>query len=355
MPGAGLGPEFSGNGLSARATMVYSWNPMLELQDHIAKAQGATAGRRRDLIQRATKEYFSVLDVVRSPAAADFQAAEVRARAVLQQDLLSAEGIAPLCGETRLQESDLALVALSFEAIAPALRIPGAPAMAEPKTLMLALAGAAGALGGMFALAPLMRLAFQMQDLGLVLGGPLGAMLAVLIAHRLARVRLLARILPGIFVRPRAWRGAVRSEHEKTVRACLEQWVDGAVPLLAILCLHQPETARAKTDRDQALRRIGKLIYALHRADPPSLGVVAHELIQEAKNSGFEDLEGLPAFLENAEARKEIVTWKPDLQGRYERFGHIGEGDQVMVERPAVVFGGQVVQRGLVRKVRERT
>jgi hypothetical protein len=43
------------------------------------------------------------------------------------------------------------------------------------------------------------------------------------------------------------------------------------------------------------------------------------------------------------------------LAGRYETFGHITEGDRVTVERPAVVFGGQVVQRGLVRKVRDKT
>ena len=56
--------------------------------------------------------------------------------------------------------------------------------------------------------------------------------------------------------------------------------------------------------------------------------MVAHELIQEAKNSGFEGLEGLPAFLEAGRDEKETLTWKPDLQGRYETFGHIVEGDR---------------------------
>jgi hypothetical protein len=328
---------------------------MLELQDQIAKAQAATVGLRRDLVQRATKDYFGVLDVVRNPAAGDFQAAEARAHTVLKRDLLSAEGIAPISGEDGLAESDLALVALGFEAIAPVLRIPGPAVLAEPKTLLLALAGAAGAVGGMFALAPLMHMALEMRDLGFVLGGPLGALLAVLIVHRLARVRFLTRILPWLFIRPRTLRGAVRSEHEKAVRACIEQWVDWAVPMLAVLCLHRPDTARAGTDKDKALRRVGKLIYALHRAGPQSLGVVAHELIQEAKNSGFEDLEGPPAFLESATTEPQIVTWKPELQNKYEQFGHIVEGDQVTIERPAVIFGGQVVQRGLVRKVRDRT
>jgi len=258
-------------------------------------------------------------------------------------------------GGVKLEESDLALVALNFDGIAQPLQIPGPAVIAEPKTLMLALAGAAGAVGGMFALAPLMRLAFEMRDLGLVLGAPLGALLAVLIAHRVARIRFLTRILPWVFVRPRAWRGAARREQEKTVRACLAQWIDWAVLMLTVLCLHRAGATETGTDRDKALRRIGKLIYVLHRTSPETLPVVAHELIQEAKNSGFEDLEGLPAFLDNERAEREILTWEPTLQNKYEAFGHIVAGDQVMVERPAVVLGGQVVQRGLVRKVREKT
>ena len=328
---------------------------MLELQDNIAKAQAATAGLRRKLVDAATREYFGVLGLVRSPGAADFQAAEARANTILKQEILSADAVALIHGGTKLEESDLALVALGFEAIARPVRIPGPAANAEAKTLTLALAGAAGAVGGMFAGAPLMRLAFEMQDLGLVLGAPLGALLAVLIVHRLARIRLLTRILPSLFVRPRAWRGAVRSEHEKAVRACIEQWIDWAVPMLAVLCLHRPGAAESGTDRDKALRKIGKLIYALHRTGLESLPVVAHELIQEAKNSGFEGLEGLPAFLDNTREEKQVLAWKPDLQGKYEAFGHIVEGDQVVVEREAVILGGQVVQRGLVRKVRDRT
>ena len=143
---------------------------MLELQGNIAKAQAATVGLRRGLVDNAEKEYFSVVDLVRSPAAGDFQAAEARADAVLKQEILSAATLALLNGGAQLQESDLALVALSFDAIAPSLQIPGPTAPAEPKTLLLALAGAAGAVGGMFGLAALLRLAVEMRDLGLVLG-----------------------------------------------------------------------------------------------------------------------------------------------------------------------------------------
>ena len=328
---------------------------MLELQENITKAQSATVKLCRKTVDRAIREYFGALEPIRSPGAGDFEAAAARAQAVLKEELLAAQFISLVSGGSSLDENELALVALHFETIAQPLRIPGPAALTESKTLTLALAGAAGAVGGMFALAPLTRVALDMRDLGLVLGAPLGALLAVLIVQRLARIRFLARVLPWLFVRRKSLHGAVRSEHEKTVRVCLEQWADWAVPMLAVLCLHKCGAAESGTDRDKALRRIGKLIYALHRTGSESLPVVAHELIQEAKNSGFEGLEGPPAFLDDTHAESQTLTWKPDLQSRYETFGHIVEGDQVRVERQAVILGGRVVQRGLVRKVRERT
>jgi len=126
------------------------------------------------------------------------------------------------------------------------------------------------------------------------------------------------------------------------------------VSMLAVLCLYRSGPPQSQTDRDKALRRIGKLVYALHRTPAESLPVVAHEILQEAKNSGFEGLEGPPAFLETGREEKQTMIWRNDLQNRYETFGHITEGDQVTVERPAVILGGQIVQRGLVRKVRDR-
>ncbi len=328
---------------------------MLELQENIAKVQSATVGLRRKLVDRATKEYFSTLDLVRGPAASDFEAAQARANATLRQELLTGAAVAQINGGTKLDDDGLALVALGFDAIARPLRTPGPAATIGTKAITLALAGAIGAVLGMLALTPLMRLAFEMRDLGLVLGGPLGALLAVLIACQLARIRFLTRILPWIFTRPKALRGAARSAHEKAVRAAVEQWVDWAVSMLAVLCLQGSAPKETQTDKDKALRRLGKLVYALHQAPADALPVVAHELIQEAKNSGFEGLEGQPAFLETDQMQEETMTWRQDLRNKYEAFGAIAEGDRVKVERPAVVFGGKVVQRGLVRKVRDTT
>jgi hypothetical protein len=328
---------------------------MLELQENIAKVQAATAKLRRNLVDHATREYFSTLDLVTAPAPSDFEAAQARANTVLRRELLAGDAVALINGGTKLDDDSVALVALGFDAIARPLRTPGPAVATGTKSVTLALAGAIGATVGILMLTPLTRLAFEMRDLGLVLGGPLGALLAVLLACQLARIRFLTRILPWIFTRPKALRGAARGEHEKAVRAAVEQWVDWAVSMLAVLCFHSFGRKETQTDKDKALRRLGKLVYALHQTPAESLPVVAHELIQEAKNSGFEGLEGQPAFLDTGREEKETMVWKQDLQNKYETFGAIAEGEQVRIERPAVVFGGKVVQRGLVRKIRDRT
>jgi hypothetical protein len=328
---------------------------MLELQENITKIQSAAVVLRRSVVNETTRAYFSALDVVGAPTPGDFEAAQARAHAVLKQELLSPDAVALINGGTRLSDDSLALLALTFDTIARPLRIP-APAMtARAKGITLALAGAAGAAIGMAVLAPLLRMAYDMRDLGLVIGGPLGAFVVVLVVQRLARLRWAARILPWLFTRPKALRGSARAEHDRVVRAVIEQWVDWAVPMLTTLCLHRSQTQEAATDKEKALRRIGKLVYALHQASAQSLPVVADELIQEAKNSGFAGLEGQPAFLAAERTEPEITVWKKDFQNRYEAFGDIAEGDRVRIERPAVIFDGQVVQRGLVRKVRDRT
>ena len=132
---------------------------MLELQENIAKAQTATAKLRRKAVDKAAREYFSVLDPIRKPGAGDFDAAGSRAHAVLKQDLLSAEFIALTNGGTELDDDGVAAVALAFDGIARPVRIPAPVTAAETKTVTLAFAAAAGAVGGMLGLAPLSRLA----------------------------------------------------------------------------------------------------------------------------------------------------------------------------------------------------
>ncbi|MGE5295453.1 MAG: hypothetical protein ACM3VT_11550, partial [Solirubrobacterales bacterium] len=118
---------------------------MLELQENIAKAQSATTSLRGDLVDNVVREYFVTLDLIGSPRAGDFTAAESRANAVLREELLSANAIALVNGGTPLDDDGVAFVALSFDSIARPLRTPGPTTGTEAKPVTLALAGAGGA------------------------------------------------------------------------------------------------------------------------------------------------------------------------------------------------------------------
>lgn len=328
---------------------------MLEIQEEISKAYAATSALRRTSVQTAVKEYFRTLGAGGVAATGDFDAARDRALGLLKADLLSDETLAVVTGGRPFDEQSLAGLKLGFDAMARPLQIPHPPVRRGPKVFSLALAALLGAAVGMFVLAPLLRWAYDMRDLGFVLGGPIGAFLAVVVLDRLSRIRFLLRLLPGLSSETRSLSGRARKDHEPVVRACVEQWLDWSIPTLAMLSLHASLSREAGTNQDAAFRRIGKLIYTLHNTGRESLPVVADELIQEAKNYGFEGLDGPATFSADRDRPPKTMVWKGSLGSKYKTFGHIVEGDCVTVERPPVVFEGKVVERGLVRKVRETT
>ncbi len=327
---------------------------MLEIQEEISKAYEATNSLRRETVRSAVKEYFRTLGAGGGAATGDFDAARDRALGILRAGLLSDEMLAMVTAGREFDDQTLAGLKLSFDTVAKPLQIPHPPLRREPKIFSLALAALVGAAIGMLVLVPLLRWAYDMRDLGFVLGGPIGALLAVLIVHRLLRIRLLLRFVPGLSSEPRSLSSRARKDHEPVVVACAEQWLDWAIPTLTMLCLHSSLAGEPETKEDAAFRRIGKLIYALHKTGRESLPVVADELIQEAKNYGFEGLDGPAAFSADRGQKQETLLWKGALGGKYKTFGHIVEGDRVTVERPPVVFEGKVVERGLVRKVRDK-
>jgi hypothetical protein len=323
---------------------------MLEVKERILEAHEGTEKSRRELAASATDEYFAALNAAGSVDPAQLNIARTAAQSLLKKQLLSPASISAVSGATVTDERSTAAIALTFDSVARPLQIPEPAVQAGPKTFTLALSATIGAILAMVILTPLFRLAFEMSNLGTVLGAPLGAFLAVLTVQKVGRSRLLLRLLRG-----RRKTRYDRRNHEQVVRTSIEQWLDSAVALLAMLCIckSQPEAA-GPADKESAFRRIGGLIYALHHTGPESLPVAADELIQEARNCGFEGLEGSPTFLSAAKDQQSVIEWKNDLTARYEAFGEVAEGDKVRIERRPVVFDGNVMQRGLVRKLRDK-
>ncbi|UCF15202.1 MAG: hypothetical protein JSW59_17490 [Phycisphaerales bacterium] len=322
---------------------------MLDVKEKILEAYAGTEKLRHVLAANATDEYFVALDASNSLDQAQLDIARAAARSVLKKELLSPARISAISCGTVTDERSAAAIALIFDSVAKPLRIPEPAMHAGTRAFGLALSAMIGAIVGMVILTPLFRLAFEMGDVGLALGGPFGALCAVLIVHRIGRSRLLRRLLG----RRRPIRYD-RQNHEEVVRTSIEQWLNLTVPLLAMLCICKSQPQAGPADQESAFRRIGGLIYTLHRAAPESLSVAADELIQEARNCGFEGLEGAPAFLSAAADEQSVIEWTNDLLTKYETFGDVAEGDKVRIERKPVVFDGNVMERGLVRKLRDK-
>lgn len=328
---------------------------MLDLKEKILDAYAVTAKARGELIGKAAKEYFEALASGSSQSSAEFNVARTRLHSFLKKELLRADLISAISAGSVSDDRSSAAVALMFDALDKPLQIPEPARHNEPKAYRIAISAMAGAVAGIVILTPIFRLAFDMPDVGLVLGGPLGALCAVLLALRLSKSRFLSRLLPRAFRIAERLPAYDRKNHEQVVRVSIEQWLNQSVALLAVLCGWSSWKMEPTADRESAFRRIAELIYSLHASSSESLPVAVDELIQEARNCGFEGLEGPPAFMASAEGEQTVLAWTKDMLNRYETFGDIAEGDKVTVERRPVVFGGSVIERGLVRKLRDKS
>ncbi|MBL7187382.1 MAG: hypothetical protein ISS70_13755 [Phycisphaerae bacterium] len=327
---------------------------MLDVKEKILEAYAGTEKLRRDLINGATDQYFVSLGAGSSPTQAELDVAQAAARSLLRRELLSPASVSLVSGGSVTDERSTASVALIFDSIVRELLIPEPARHSAPKAYRLAVSAMIGAILGMVILTPLFRLAFEMRDVGLALGGPLGALLAVLIVHRLSRSSILLKLFGRVFGMAQRLPGYDRRSHERVVRTSIEQWLGLAISLLAALCSWRTRSQDTPADKESAFRKIAGLIYALHQTAPESLSVAADELIQQARNCGFEGLEGSPAFSSAPAGEQSVIAWTSDLLNKYEPFGHVAEGDKVRIERRPVVFDGEVMERGLVRKLRDK-
>ena len=268
----------------------------------------------------------------------------------------------------------------------------------------LAAIAAAGSLGGMLLLEPLATYLLHIPKMGLFLGAPLGAwllpklclyleensdlrrgLLAALGIATLADLTgfgpvALAKRLFGVhsgrgktrrlflyggilflffFCRPRK----VFRRHEAA--AALKNSVRTALDAegRALQALPPPPTSPEKSASLAALDVLSRLagpledLAAATQAPPEgaerdgTLRAAAAHLVQEAALAGY-SLEPSPSDPDAASAPETPLAWSEDLATHFETFGHILPGDPVRVERKPVLWNGQVLSKGLLRKRR---
>ena len=172
---------------------------MLDLETKINEIRHQTDSLRRQLTAEALSEYTKTLRAGGGTLAANVETATLRARVVLKERLFSPDWLRLISGEEVLDERIPGRAALAFESVTLPIHIPVPAAADGPRAMTLATCACIGAVVGMLVLASLTHLGLDMRNLGLIVGGPLGAFLFVLVYGRLARVpfvrSLVARLM----------------------------------------------------------------------------------------------------------------------------------------------------------------
>jgi len=351
-----------------------------------------TGSERKRLVDRGVSLYFENLGRDEFPAADQLGVAHIKVLRFLKEKLLDRDYLSKTVDRSLFNGKRIDELKLHFDREVPKLAIPVPTESLELRPVGLAFAALLGAFIGHFFLGPLSLIVYGTRELGLALGGPVGAfglVWGVLTLSRRPKVRrgvqfglgvatfleAVKLIWPGLRPDP-ALRGVWKSvkhvclcvativvlsisdrrtkydrkAHEDIVRLAIDQWVQHATVILAGILGRAPKGESGADD--DILRRLGSRIYAVHEVRAADLAVSVEELIQEAKNMGFEGLDGVPAFRENGPRSQTKFAWSNPLKEQYETYGHIEEGDMVKVERKPVIFRGKTVERGVVRKIR---
>lgn len=371
-------------------------------EEAISKALHDTSPEQQLLLEKATVEYLCDMPVQEYPSDSDLDAAQARLRSYLRTELLKPALLSKISGQSSFDNKSLKSLAFTFDTIVPPIAIPKPTRIFELRAINVAIAALLGAFLGLVLLTPLARFLLDMRDVGIVLGGPVGAFCMVLVIWRISKSKTLRRILIaalGIASIAEIWRAVKgdaffsgvwtllrrknpnkgllkrlalyiaiifllsfskeklafeRMSHEEVVKSCIESWLKNAIPMIAAIQYYSTKSEQAPDNKQEIFNSLTGYIYDLHNAAAKDLPYVTDELIQEAKNIGFEGLDGQPRFLSNAEKQEERLVWIPSLIDKYETFGNIKEGDEVRVERKPVIVGLKVLKRGLVRRIRER-
>ena len=363
---------------------------MLANEETLLRWREASGPLKLGAIDAGVGAYFDALGKSECPGLDDVQAAARAAETTLATKVLTKEWVAAISGVSPPDSGRKAALELSFNAVRPTLRLPSPQDMSELSPVRMGIAALIGAIGGMLILTPLTRVLLDMRDVGLFVGPPVGAFLLVLAVWHSARSDWLRRLLIAAFavaaigevwaiftgggILGRLWsqlggRGSAfkrillyvamifvlviakcrpkfdRQEHERLIHSAIDQWLDTAVLALGMLLEPTKEKTSANADAEANLWDLAQKAMELRSFPPDNLPAATKELFQELKNQGFEA---------GTESPK-TFCWQAEHRERYEVFGHVEQGDQVIIERGPVVFQGTVRKKGLVRKLRERT
>ena len=341
----------------------------------------------------AVQAFMANLGESRCPSPEELQSAMNAARSKLRDVLFNRTTIQMLVGRDTPTDDRLAAMKLSFNGFEPPLKSPPLPACTELPPMRLPLAAMLGAVLGALIGSPVGLYFLAMRDVGLLVGAPLGALVVTWALDQASRSAWLSRTLIAtlgvatavevwaylsvnplaaiwqklsgrkslqrivvyllliallVFTRRRAT--YERAILEQSVRQTIDNWLHGALVVLVVLIERRDGQADGAHRTDKGITELGKRIMELHAASADKLPGLAQEVIDAARDAGFEGLDGLNASRHTTD--EGVLTWVDSMRERYGTFGHIEAGDMVRVEQEPVVRDGEVLEKGLVRKQR---
>lgn len=337
---------------------------------------------RRRAVEKGVDVYFAYLPPCGVPERSAVESAVRRAEAAASEELLPAL-LDSIVDEPPPPERR-SLLLLRMEERLPALTLPEPELTSEIPPLRVAAAAAFGAIAGMVLLPALTWALLGSRAAGVFIGAPLGALfgtLAALLLPRsrklllllaailgLATVREAIRFLGGGAIFSNGWallRGKSglmkglalfplllatlallgareprfdRKQHEESVRRAFASWTEGAA---RIALLAASPSAPLQKDEEEAIPLLASRILSLEGACCEDLTAGVSELAAEVRNLGFSDEH--PAVL---------LRWNEEAAEKYTPFGVVEPGDAVRVEREPLFRNGELLAKGLVRKVR---
>lgn len=253
----------------------------------------------------------------------------------------------------------------------------------------MAAAAAIGALLGMIVLGLMLHWTLDERVVGIFLGALIGAPGTVLGVGRLAEskmlrntlktvigvagtVDLIRAILGGLWVKLAGLRmlrrvmvylgvialltftrGSAQYDmhaYRDRVEDIIRLWIYCASLLLCSLSASrtmETHSASGQLDADMA-----RAIHDLYGSDLDGLPAAAEAVLLEAHRLGLEGLVGPARFTESCKAERVRLCWREELAEQYKPFGHVEEGNIVIVEDEPVIQNGIVLEKGRVRKQR---
>lgn len=137
-----------------------------------------------------------------------------------------------------------------------------------------------------------------------------------------------------------------RDELALSMEKTLSIWISFAQHII------QEEKGRMEKDREFLSRKDMKglitAIYRLQESSKEDLDVAVLNLFTELKLLGYEGLE------EGMET-DQYIYWKEEYKDEYDTYGLLTEGQRGKIEKPAIRKNGQVIERGLLRRVPEKS